>query len=447
MKLGEWLSSLFFVKTKNKKLKLRFREQYMNKVLIITYAFPPSNDVAIHRVLRFSKWLPQYGWEPVVLTPKYTLTQRVDNDNLYFVDKYVKRVYHSAGFFESMISHLADKKNRNPFARFVRGYFLNELTPDKSIIWKAGAVKKGLDIIWKEKIDVIWATLGPPTTGLIGAELKRRTNTPLLIDYRDPWTLNPYNKYSGKRLRANRIHEIEMLKEADAVITTSEPIKKIIVENGFFHESRTSVVTNGMDEELQWMNDNNNELLLDRSKFNITYAGAFYGDRQPYTFIDGLKSFISEHPDYIHKVRFNIIGNQDPSQRIQSYCRSAGLGGIVNESGLIPYRKSMQYLKQSDLLLLVNGTHSSSKVFIPGKLFDYLVTLKPILFVGEGQPSRIVSELAAGESVRHSQVEIANILKDMIINKPEYKYDKDKIMKYAAKEITKFFSELLNSLK
>jgi glycosyltransferase involved in cell wall biosynthesis len=418
----------------------------MKKLLIITYAFPPSNDVAIHRVLRFSKWLPQYGWEPVILTPHYTLTQRIDRDNLHFVEKYIKKVYRSSGFYEELISHIADKKNRNPFARFVRGYFLNRLTPDISIMWLSGAIKKGMDIIRNEKIDAIWATLGPPTAGLIGAELRRRTNAPLVIDYRDPWTLNPYRKYSEKQLSRNLSLEKSMLKEANAVITTSEAIRYITVENDYFDERRSFVVTNGMDEELQWMYDNTDQILLDSNKINITYVGSFYGDRQPYSFLEGLKLFIKEFPNYSNMISFNIIGNQDPENNIESYCRENGLLNIINQHGLVSYRKAMQYLRQSTILLLVNGINPQSDIFIPGKIFDYLVTSKPILFIGEGQPSNIIKDTSSGISVGHNPSDIANALHELIYKNRRTEVNKVKLQYYQAESVTKYLVKILNTM-
>jgi glycosyltransferase involved in cell wall biosynthesis len=389
----------------------------MKKVLIITYAFPPSNNVAIHRILRFGKWLPKYGWEPVVLTPDYTLSERIDTDNIKFVKKYFKRVYRVSSKLESTLVNIADKKNRSIVARFMRGYILRRFVPELSYLWKREAIKKGLEIIHNENIDAIWATIGPPVSGIIGAELERITSTPLLVDYRDPWTLNPYKNYKKKNLKNNIKLEKTMLESASAVITTSKYIKELTVNNNYYNEERTYVITNGCDDELQWMNEDISSSVLDKNKINITYAGTFYHDRQPYSFIDGLKLFLNENPEYNGLIRFNIIGNLDYNRNIYNYCRKFNLEGLLFEEGLLPYRIAMHYLKKSDILLLVNGSDLESRIFVPGKLFDYLITKKPILFIGNGQAGEILSKLRMGEQVAHNKEAIKNALKKMILNK------------------------------
>jgi len=419
----------------------------VKKVLIVTYAFPPSNDVAIHRVLRFGKWLPEYGWETVILTPEYTLSQRIDTDNLQFVDKYFKKVYRTSTGFERLITRIADKKNRNPGARFLRGYYINKLTPDTAVLWKRSAVKKGMEVIELENIDAIWATIGPLTSGLIGAELKKRTGIPLLIDYRDPWTLNPYKKLSGRKLETHRRLELSMLSQADTVVTTSDYIRDVLIENNYVDSNNVTVITNGYDPELQYINDSTETVNLDPSKIHITYTGGFYGDRQPYSFLDGLKLFFDEHPEYRGKIQFNIVGNLDPENKIVNYCKRYNFEGLVNTTGLVPYRSAMQYLKESDILLLVNGENDGSGIFIPGKLFDYMATKKPIIFIGEGQSKDIINELRLGETAIHDPETISAVIKKTLERNSDDNYTKTKFENFRSKFLANKLSSVLNSIK
>ena len=415
----------------------------MKKVLIIAHAFPPSNYVAVHRVLRFGKWLPKYGWEPVILTPAYVTSERVDDENLKFVDKYFKKVYRHSGRYESILNRFLDRKKRNPFARFVRGYYMNKLIPDSAVLWKPNAVKVGLEIIQQEKIDAIWATIGPLTSGLIGAELKKRTGVPLLIDYRDPWTLNPYKKLSGRQLETHRRLELSMLSQADTVTTTSDYIRDVLIENNYIDSKNVTVITNGYDPELQYINDSTETVNLDPSKIHITYTGGFYGDRQPYSFLDGLRLFLDEYPGYKQKLKFNIVGNQDPKGRIREYCRQAGLDDVLKEMGLVSYRIAMQYLQQSDILLLVNGTKEESKIFIPGKLFDYMAAKKPILFIGGGQPAEIVKYVNAGYVSSHDSEDIKHTISRMIIQFKESNSYNNNIIEFKSEYLTQLFSRTL----
>jgi glycosyltransferase involved in cell wall biosynthesis len=414
----------------------------MKKVLIVTYSFPPSNNVAIHRILRIGKWLPRYGWEPVILTPDYTLTQRIDMDNLKFVEKYFKKVYRVSGAYETMIKNIIDKKNRNILSRIIRRYFIKSMVSDISNLWRNNAIKRGREIIQKENISAIWSSLGPPITGIIGAELKKQTQIPLLIDYRDPWTLNPYRNYTGDNLENNIRNELDMLSVTDTVITTSNYIKELIENNKYYRSNNIHVITNGYDEELQWINKNNTNINLDDRKINITYTGSFYRDRQPYSFLDGLKLFLSEKPEYSNNISFNIIGNLDYPRNIYKYCESIGLCNILNEEGVVQYSVAMQHLQKSDVLLLVNGMNDDSKIFIPGKLFDYMVTKKPILFIGGGQPAEIITKHKLGLSVPHDP----NLIKHAINEIIKWKADNNLPEEYNIKHISSKVSELLNRI-
>lgn len=418
----------------------------MKRVLIITHAFPPSNDVAVHRVLRMGKWLPSYGWEPVILTSKYPFTERIDTDNLIFVEKYFKNVYRVAGLYESILLNLGERKKRNLLARAIRGGYLYRLNPNHSILWMKKAVSEGLKIIKEQNIDAIWATIGPPTSGLVGAELKKISNVPLLIDYRDPWTLNPYLNYTGEKLQRNIELEKEMLTQADTVIATSESIKERLVNNGYSDPGNTFVITNGFDEELQWISNDVDMPLIDKDKFNITYTGAFYGDRQPFGFIEGLTFFLEKYPEYKYKIRFNIVGNQDPTNNILSCMKNKGLEKMLFETGIVSYRTAMQYLRQSNLLLLINGTNPESKIFIPGKLFDYIAAGKPIYFIGDGQPKYIVERINAGYTSNHEPYNVQNSLETILLKNKQNMLYNDFTMNYKSENITKEFSALLKKI-
>ena len=106
----------------------------------------------------------------------------------------------------------------------------------------------------------------------------------------------------------------------------------------------------------------------------------------------------------------------------------------------------MQYLMESDILLLINGEADYNNIFIPGKLFDYLAVRKPILFIGKGQPVDIINELNIGESARHNPKEIKEKLKAMIDSINNYKPNEDLLLKYHAKNVTKFLVDIFTEI-
>lgn len=416
----------------------------MKKVLVITYAFPPSNNVGIHRVLRMGKWLPKYGWEPVILTSENPFTGRLDPENNIFADKYFDKVYRCDSKFNFILNRIADLRKRDLLALLIRGILLKNLIPDRSILWKRRAVKKGLEIIEKENIQAIWATVGPMTSGIVGSILRKKTNTPLFIDYRDPWTLQRLNSKHSFKFRVNQLMEFKMLTMADMVGVTSIPMKELFIENNYYNGDRISVITNSYDEELQNILINDEKTGLDTSKINITYTGSFYGSRQPFSFLEGLKELIFETPEIIDKVRVNFIGDNIYPENIIEFNESIGGRKIIQFIGTVSYKKAMRYILDSDILLLINGKSERNNIFIPGKLFDYLAANKPILFIGKGQPADIISELGIGRAVPHEPELIKNSLKELIKKRDGCRADEKIKVKYSSKEVTRKLADTLN---
>lgn len=417
----------------------------MKKVLIITYSWPPSNSIAVHRILRLGRWLTTYGWEPHIITSKYSLDVRIDYNNVEFANKYFKNVYKSGSVISYCLVKLFLSRNIIKMALTVilRRLFI----PDLFIHWLFSGARDGLEIVRKNNIDAIWATLNPYSSGLMAAYISKKTGVPLLIDYRDPWTLNRFHKLGIFKQRINKFLEKKMLKQASAICTTSKPMSDLFVNSNYFKKEMVYTVTNSVDEDLQHKNLwNTVNTLLCEDKFNITHIGSFYGDRQPYDFIKALALIVGMVPDLRKKIKVNFLGNSN-NEHIINFCKEHYVDDLFLIGEHISYKEAMNTLSHSDLLLLVNGVAKNNEIFIPGKLFDYIAVKKPILFIGKGQPAEIISELMIGESTDHNANEIAKKLLKMIQTIKTYYVDEKELEKYKSMHISKKITDIFQNIK
>jgi hypothetical protein len=153
----------------------------MKKVLMVAYHYPPIGGGGVFRTLKFTKYLPQFGFRPYVLTVKNSMYTSKD---LTLVKEIPPEVRILKTFsFEHRLLRASRLLNIDP------GWFF---VPDVNVGWLPFSVRAGTKIIKQENIDVIYATAPIWTSLLIGCFLKKKTKKPLVVDFRDPWTINAH---------------------------------------------------------------------------------------------------------------------------------------------------------------------------------------------------------------------------------------------------------------
>ena len=233
----------------------------MNNVLIITYYWPPSGGAGVQRWLKFVKYLPKYGWRPIVLTvdtdyATYPLTDdsliKDIPDNLEvhttkainFFSLYSKKASQvpSAGFAVNSPNNL-----KNKISRFIRGNFF---IPDPRRGWNRYAVKKAAELIRDYNISHIITTSPPHSSQLIGLSLKKMfPNIKWIADLRDPWTdIYYYDQFLHTSLakKTDKRYELSVLQNADRIITVSS-IADIFASKGEGIREKITIITNGYD--------------------------------------------------------------------------------------------------------------------------------------------------------------------------------------------------------
>jgi glycosyltransferase involved in cell wall biosynthesis len=374
----------------------------MQKVLIVTYYWPPGSGAGVQRWLKFAKYLPQYGWEPVIITvdPRFATypaiddslnedvppglavykTSAIDYFRLYNRDK---SLIPSAGFAQD-----DEKGLKGRISRFIRGNFF---IPDPRRGWNRPAFKKACELIIKENITRVITTSPPHSTQLIGLKLKKRfPSVGWIADFRDPWTdIYYYDKFSPTPLSKaiDRSYEKKVLKNADRIITVGNSLKNIFAARCSGIEKKTIIITNGYDDQ-----DFEGPQPSDPEIFTISYIGTLSDDYPTGTFLEVLASFAET--DINCKLRF--IGKVAPGQK-----RLIDSLPFKEAVEFIPYSDhslAISYMRSSSVLLLIIPDHKSSAGIITGKLFEYLASCRPVICLGpvNGDASLILRETGHG---------------------------------------------------
>jgi len=374
----------------------------MQKVLIVTYYWPPGSGAGVQRWLKFAKYLPQYGWEPVILTvdPKFATypaideslnedipselivhkTSAVDYFRLYNRDK--SRIP-SAGFAQD-----DEKSLKGRISRFIRGNFF---LPDPRRGWNKPAFKKACELIEKENITRVITTSPPHSTQLIGLKIKKRYRSVLWItDLRDPWTdIYYYDKFSPTFISraVDRSYEKNVLQKADRIITVGSSLRNIFEAKCPGIEKKTVIITNGYDAP-----DFAGSQPSDPEIFTISYIGTLSDDYPADTFLKVLGSFAETGIKY--KLRF--VGKVSPAQK-----RLMNTLPDPEAVEFIPYTdhsQAINYMRSSSVLLLIIPDHKSSAGIITGKLFEYLASCRPVICLGpvNGDAAMILKETGHG---------------------------------------------------
>jgi glycosyltransferase involved in cell wall biosynthesis len=374
----------------------------MNKVLIITYYWPPGSGAGVQRWMKFSKYLPELGWEPVILTvdPDYATYPATDQSMLREISTDLKihrtkatdwfRIYKkdkskipSAGFATNDNQSLLGK-----FTRFIRGNFF---IPDPRRGWNKFAIKEASALIESGAIKHIITTSPPHSTQLIGMELKKRyPKIAWIADLRDPWTdIYYYDSFYHTRV-AHKIdlsYEKKVLNKADRIITVGKSLKNSFCSRVPGIEGKTEIITNGYDEE-----DFLGDWPVKPEIFTISYIGTL-SDSYP---VSGFMEAVEDLAINGYKFRLRFVGSVSYFQK--NIIRSKAGNILIEFIDYVNHRDAVKYMRESSMLLLIIPDHHSNKSIITGKLFEYLAAARPVLCIGpkDGDAADIIERTGHG---------------------------------------------------
>jgi glycosyltransferase involved in cell wall biosynthesis len=386
------------------------------KLLIVSFAFPPSNVIGAVRVGKLARYLDRRGHDVRVLTTDIvedrSLPLEIPRERVVYTDYRERR--HGLEWVARLVrggtaaptggppEGQPTRPPENTLRRTLRRHYLGMIhIPDPRADWVRTAIPAGRQLIEQAKPEIIFAS-APPNTGLIVASrLARAYNLPWVADFRDLWVDNPYYDEPGWRKRVDAVLERQVLRQAAGLVTVSPTSAEQLRRR---HGKGATVVYNGYAEEdfpSHWPEAEAGEILT------IRYMGSIYrGFRDPSALFAG----ISLLPDHL-RARINVEFFSDEGDAVLAAAAAYRVENAVTVKPRIPYRQALQRQMKADLLLLLQASDQRDEGNLPAKLFEYLYARRPILLIGyeHGIAARLVTERGAG-LVSNSPAEIRDQL-------------------------------------
>lgn len=378
----------------------------MKRVLIITYYWPPSGGSGVQRWLKMSKYLPQYGWQPVIYTaddaeypvedlslekdiaPETEVIRRKIVEPYSFYKKFLgikKDVKVKAGFINEGKKKSSWKEN---ISVWLRG---NVFIPDARCWWIRPSVRFLKKYLETNPVDAIISTGPPHSMHLIAKELHEKFNIPWIADFRDPWTdIDFYNDLRLTKWADRKHHQLEMsvLSSANEVVTVgnhcAQGLKSISGRN-------VKVVPNGYDFDAEMLK-NDNRLT---EKFTLSHIGIIGANRNPVSFWEIVKE-LTQDKAFADALNIRLIGQIDKS--VVDGIKANGIERYVDIIPYIPHSEVLKKQTESQVLLLFINDTPNAKGVLTGKLFEYMASGRPILSIGpsDGDTASILQETQTG---------------------------------------------------
>jgi glycosyltransferase involved in cell wall biosynthesis len=393
----------------------------LNKVLMIAYHFPPDAAVGALRSQKFAKYLPEFGWEPYVLTIKEKHLARKDKGRLadvcnvqitrisvwrtplQIIDGLRSMISGNSGPSQNAVkgagSTKGDVGNNEPRLNIVKRFFIAiNLLPDHLMYWIIPATIAGLRIIRKEKIGHIYVSSAPLSANIVGCLLALLTGAKLVIDFRDPWLLTQRDWPMYARTRITDWLHTKMEKlvvhRADALINVSARLSNALMQ-AYPNESagKFHTITNGFDSS-----DFTGEICIPvrRDKFVISYLGSLYLHRSPDVFFRVVGDLVKEgifSPDQIEIQLIGAVVTAD-GVPVREMAAEHGLTACLKLLDNVSYSAAVRTMSESHVLLLLAQQQYYG---VPAKTFDYLAAGRSILALNEGgDVSDLLTGLKAG---------------------------------------------------
>ncbi|CAD7812099.1 hypothetical protein CHRY9390_02464 [Chryseobacterium aquaeductus] len=427
------------------------------KILIITYYWPPAGGPGVQRWLKFAKYLPEFGWKPIIFIPENPSYPLIDESLMKDVPKDLEII--KTKIWEPY--QLAEKLNKSnkkfkagqfdvgnnqswksKLSIWVRGNFF---IPDARVFWVSPSVKFLEQYLKINNIDVV-VTSGPPhSMHLIGLNLKKKfPNLKWIADFRDPWTEISYYKHlklTNKSDKKHRQLESEVFKNADITLATSYTDAENFRKNG----ANALCITNGFDES-DSSNSQNLKTSNSPTKFTLSYIGVLEQLRNPENLWKVLDDLVKANREFAENFRLKFVGRID--DKILDSIENSALNKHIENLGYLSHEKAVSEMANSSMLLITNFPNESSKGIIPGKIFEYLATEKQIISFGpnDADVSKILDETKAGkhfgyqdsESIRAFILEKFNLWKSGNLLE-----NTQNIEQFSRRNLTKQLSEIL----
>ncbi len=354
----------------------------MKKVLVLSYYFPPLGLGGSQRMTKFVKYLPQYNWEPTVITVKDILYWAKDESLLDDV-KDIRIIRTGSLDPQRLLYKLKPSQNKSDISSEVKQsslmQFLNQKVfaffciPDTKILWNWLAFRTIRELFKIEYFDAVISTGPPHSTHLLAMKIKKKFNIPWIADFRDDWAGgHVVHEPTFMQRYLHQKYQRSVINSADSVISVSEGIQKVFADIN--SSQKHYLITNGYDPD-----DFKDNAWKPSAKYVITYSGVISKFSDPEPFFKALNLLKRETPNLYQQLLVRFVG-QDVTGNLAALAKKYDVSDSLEIVGFQQHNRAMEYIAESNALLLI-ATGTPQDTFIPGKTFEYLGSLKPILCI------------------------------------------------------------------
>ncbi|TAI48676.1 glycosyltransferase family 4 protein [Flagellimonas allohymeniacidonis] len=381
----------------------------MQKVLIITYYWPPAGGPGVQRWLKFVKYLPEFGYQPIVYIPENPNYPILDKnllkevpEGLKILKSPIKEPYRWASLLskkntKSISSGIIPEKKPTLVERLLLWIRGNFFIPDARKAWVKPSIAFLSKVLVEEDIKTVITTGPPHSLHLIGMGLKAKYPIQWIADFRDPWTSIGYHKrlkLMASSARKHKTMEHEVLNKADKIITTSETTKQEFEE---ITKKPIAVITNGYEQI------DSSAGMGKAQHFTLSHFGSLLTGRNPESLWTALQELVQENEDFKSALRIQLAGVV--GQEVLQSVHAQGLSGFVDELGYLSHQENLKKQQESQILVLLEIDSKETKGIIPGKLFEYLAAKRPILAIGPKywESAQMVLDTQSGRVFQHNE--------------------------------------------
>ncbi len=410
----------------------------------------------MQRWLKFSKYLREYGWEPVIYTPENPEMAAVDTS----LDKDIPigltvlktPIFEPYGFYKTLtrrkeplgagfVTESGNVGTLELMSRWIRGNFF---IPDARKFWIRPSVNYLTTWLQSNHVDAIVSTGPPHSMHLIAHEIKKRTGLPWLADFRDPWTnIDFYEELRLSRRADRKHHELEasVVQLADRVTVVSPTMEREFRED---HHRDILTLTNGFDED-----DISFENVLPHNdlRLGIAHIGTMNPSRNPQGLWTAISEMVKDDKSLLSHINIRLIGRVDHS--VKTAVQQSGLQSITDYIDYIPHNQVVAWQQGASVLLLLLNQSKNAQGILPGKFFEYMATGRPILCLGpkNSDAAAILRETGSGVCLEYDDVEgITSWIQDQLAHHPVKSLKSDSIGRFTRRSLTARLAGILDDL-
>lgn len=388
--------------------------RWMKKFLLISYYWPPTGGGGVMRWLKMSKYIGEAGWEPIVYTHEDGEMAVEDNSlvqevppHLTIVRRPIWEPYKLYKAFlgrkknEKLYSGFINPKKKSSLSQkvsvWIRGNFF---IPDARMFWIKPSIRFLKEYVKENPVEAIISTGPPHSMHMIARGLHKATGIPWISDFRDPWTNIDFYQELNLTSWADAKHrrlEKKVLKDSTKIVAVTWRSKEEFIE--LIGRDDIEVITNGYDPA-DFPKENTPDL---DHEFTIVHFGSMNKDRNPLVCWKAIHEILNEHPEIQKSLRIRLYGPVD--FQIKESIEQHQLLPYTTFIDYVPHAEVVKLQQKAQLVLLIINNTPNSRTIIPGKLYEYLGSARPILAIGpkDSDSAHVIQLTKAGEVFEYDE--------------------------------------------